>query len=65
MLYIYMVKLTSKQADALQDEMFDTEYEILEKVKILVLCKWDSDTIKCEVEKLCEHHNKLIEELGL
>ena len=55
--------LTKKQEDALHDEIFEIEWEILEKVDILVSCKWDSNTIKNEVDKLCKQRNQIQKEL--
>lgn len=61
-----MVKLTKKQEeDALHNELLDTEYELLQKVHILIKCKWDSDTIKLEIEKLAKQHSELWDECYL
>jgi len=56
-------KLSKKQEDALFSEKFDIEFDILDRIDILILCKWDSPTIKHEIEKLCEQREKLSREL--
>jgi len=58
-------KLTKKQEDGLQDEIFEIEWEIMEKVDILSSCKWDSETIRNEVDKLCKQRNQIYNELDL
>lgn len=56
-------KLTKKQEDALQNEIFDIEWEIMDKVDILVSCKWDSETIRNEVDQLCKQRKQIEKEL--
>ncbi len=54
----------TKQEEALEKESYDTEREILERIQILIAAKWDSDTIKSEIESLMMQYEKLFEELG-
>jgi|APSaa5957512535_1039671.scaffolds.fasta_scaffold30893_6 hypothetical protein len=39
----------SRTEDGLNEESWDIQNEILGKIEILILAKWDSDTVKSEI----------------
>lgn len=56
------VSLDEKE-DRLFDEKMETEHELFKKLDALIQAKWDSDTLKLEIEKLHENHEQLESEL--
>jgi len=52
-----------KQHDALNDEMFEVEWELLEKIGSLVDAEWDSPTLKSKIEELVKQRTRLFSEL--
>jgi len=51
--------------EQLAAEFCETDYEIVEKLGILIKAKWDSPTIKFELEQLWEHHEQLNDEINI
>ena len=53
----------NKQESELFDELMAVEQELLDCVDNLISVKWDSNTIKLEIQELMKHRNKLQKEL--
>ena len=47
----------------LYDEQFDIEYEVFKRLEYLIGAKWDSDTLKLELQQLVLERDKLLCEL--
>jgi len=60
-----MSKNYSKQEDAIYDELFDMQIDMFWKISDLRNAKWDSPTLKQEIEVMIDHGHKLHEELGI
>lgn len=50
--------------DALYDELFTIERELMHQMKILIEAQWDSNTVKTKIEKLMKSFEKVDEEIG-
>lgn len=60
-----MITMDKKHEDALMDEQFEIEFEIILKLTTLIDAKWDSNTVKIEIEKLVEDFHRIGRELYL
>jgi len=54
----------SKKEEELLDESFAIEAEIIDKLHFLVGAKWDSNTLKIELETLLKTYEQISEELS-
>ena len=53
----------NKQESELFDELMAVEQELLDCVDNLISVKWNSNTIKLEIQELMNHRNQLQREL--
>ena len=51
--------------DALFDEMFSLQDELHEKIGVLIKAKWDSNTLKLEIEKIYKQFKDIDYEIYL
>ena len=52
-----------KHEEQLQDELFDVENKIIEKVENLINAEWDSPTVKGQIELLLKNRHDVVDEL--
>jgi len=55
--------MIDRRESALLDELFDTQYEIIEIVEILVRAEWDSVTLKNKITTLLKQKDVIDQEL--
>lgn len=53
--------MTDKES-SLYTEEFDIEWELFNKLYTLIDAKWDSDTLKVEIESLVKQRSKILDE---
>ncbi len=54
-----------KREDHLMDELADLEFDIMTDVNYLISAKWDSPTMKNEIEKMNKQRTKIWDEVFL
>ena len=52
-----------KKGNQIMDEKFDIEYDIFERLNALIMAKWDSNTLKLEIEKLNKQRQDMWNEM--
>ncbi len=55
----------NEKLDSLFDDLSDLEYEVMTNIRYLIKAKWDSPTVKNDIEKLNKQRNKLWDEIEL
>ena len=56
---------TERSKDQLYDEQFDIEWELYQKLGVLIEAEWDSNTLKQKVESLYKQYYNVRHEIFL